>query len=146
MNGVIVRVYSKAKNGGEKPYMSNGKRCANFKVSEFACSDGSDPVFIAPELVTILQQIRDHYKKPVTVTGPYRTPTKNKATKDSATYSQHMYGTAADIIVGNKKTGIEPPASVAAYVETLMPKKGGIGIYKDFTHVDVRTVRSRWNG
>ena len=52
MNGIVVRAYSKAKDGGTKPFMSNGKRCTNFKVSEFACSDGTDPVFIAPALVT----------------------------------------------------------------------------------------------
>ncbi len=145
MNGIVVRAYSKAKDGGTKPFMSNGKRCTNFKVSEFACSDGTDPVFIAPALVTLLQQIRNHFGKPVTITGPYRTQPKNKAV-GGADYSQHMYGTAADIIVGNKKVGIVAPKTVAAYVETLMPNTGGIGIYSGFTHVDVRAKRSRWDG
>lgn len=145
MNGIIVRAYSKAKDGDKKPFMANGKRCTNFTVSEFACSDGSDPVFIAPGLVTILQRVRNHFGKPVTLTGPYRTPPKNKAV-GGATYSQHMYGTAADITVGNKKTGIVSPKTVAAYVETLMPNTGGIGIYGGFVHVDVRDVKSRWNG
>ena len=146
MNGIVVRAYSKAKDGSTRPFMSNGKRCTNFKVSEFACSDGSDPVFIAPALVTLLQQIRSHFGKPVTLTGPYRTPAKNKATKDSSEFSQHMYGTAADIIVGDKKTGIVAPRVVAAYAESLLPSSGGIGIYAGFTHVDVRTTKSRWNG
>lgn len=145
MNGIVVRAYSKTKDGGTRPFMSNGKRCTNFKVSEFACSDGSDPVFIAPALVTLLQQIRSHFGKPVTLTGPYRTPPKNKAVGGAA-YSQHMYGTAADIIVGNKKTGIVAPKVVAAYAESLLPSSGGIGIYAGFTHVDVRTQKSRWNG
>jgi uncharacterized protein YcbK (DUF882 family) len=55
--------------------------------------------------------------------------------------SQHLKGTAADIVV----KGITPER-VAKYAETLLPKSGGIGRYKTFTHVDVRSVKSRWNG
>ena len=133
MNGANVRVYSKAKDGGKN-------LSTNFKVREFACSDGSDPVFISPELVELLQKIRDHFKKPVTINSAYRTVTKNKAV-GGATYSQHLYGTAADITV----KGVSPIV-VAAYAESLLPGKGGIGIYSTFTHVDVRKTKSRWNG
>lgn len=130
---VIIHAYSKKKDGSKK-------LSANFKVKEFACNDGSDPVFVSPELVEVLQKIRDHFKKPVTVNSAYRTPGKNKAV-GGATYSQHLYGTAADITV----KGVDPK-TVAAYAETLMPDTGGIGIYKTFTHVDVREKRSRWTG
>lgn len=130
---VTINAYSKAKDG-------NKKLSANFKVKEFACNDGSDPVFVAPELVEVLQKIRNHFKKPVNINSGYRTVTKNKAC-GGATYSQHLYGTAADISI----KGVSPK-EVAAYAETLLPKKGGIGIYNTFTHVDVREVRSRWNG
>lgn len=133
MNGANVKVYSKAKDG-------NKKLSANFKVKEFACSDGSDPVFISPELVEVLQKIRDHFKKPVTINSAYRTPGKNKAV-GGATYSQHLYGTAADIQV----KGIAPK-DVYAFAETLLPNTGGIGLYSTFTHVDVRQARSRWKG
>ena len=68
MNGASVKVYSKSKDG-------NNKVSANFKVKEFACKDGSDPVFISPELVTILQKIRTHFGKVVTINSAYRTPT-----------------------------------------------------------------------
>ena len=130
---VTINAYSKAKDG-------NKKLSANFKVKEFACSDGTDPIFIAPELVEILQKIRTHFGKAVTINSGYRTVSKNKAC-GGATYSQHLYGTAADITV----KGVAPK-TVAAYAETLMPKKGGIGIYGTFTHIDVREVRARWNG
>lgn len=129
---IIIHAYSKAKDG-------NKNLSANFKVKEFACNDGSDVIFIAPELVTVLQKIRDHFKAAVTINSGYRTADYNK--KVGATYSQHQYGTAADI----KVKGVSPK-TVAAYAETIMPKKGGIGIYPTFTHVDVREVRSRWNG
>lgn len=128
-----VKLYSKAKEG-------NVNVSTNFKVKEFACKDGSDVVLIHPELVEILQKIRTHFGKAVTINSAYRTPTYNKKV-GGATSSQHQYGTAADI----KVSGVTPK-QVAQYVETLMPKKGGIGIYPTFTHVDVRATKSRWNG
>lgn len=133
MNGKSVKVYSKSKDGTK--YVSK-----NFKVKEFACSDGSDPIFISMELVEVLQKIRDHFGKPVVLNSAYRTAKHNKAV-GGASYSQHLYGTAADIVV----TGVKP-ADVAAYAETLLPKTGGIGIYSTFTHVDVRAVKARWKG
>ena len=133
MNGATVKVYSKAKDGSKA-------LSANFKVREFACSDGTDTIFIAPALVTVLQQIRGHFKAPVTINSGYRTESKNKAV-GGATYSQHKYGTAADIVV----KGIAP-AKVAEYAETILVGMGGIGIYKSFTHIDVRKIKSRWKG
>lgn len=133
MNGIKVRAYSKAKDG-------NTQLTKNFKVREFACSDGTDVIFISHDLVVVLQKIRDHFGKPVNINSAYRTPAKNKKV-GGATYSQHLYGTAADITI----SGVSPE-EVAEFAETLLPKTGGIGIYKTFTHVDVRAVKSRWNG
>ncbi len=128
-----IKAYSKAKDG-------NKKVSKNFKVKEFACTDGTDPIFIDSELVEVLQKIRDHFGKSVKINSAYRTPSKNKAVGGTA-YSQHLYGRAADIQVS-----LQTPKKVAAYAEKLMPKKGGIGIYKNFVHIDVRATKSRWNG
>ena len=87
-----------------------------------------------------MQKIRTYFGRAVTINSAYRTPTYNKKV-GGATYSQHQYGTAADIVVKGVK-----PKDVATYVETLMPNKGGIGIYSNFIHVDVRETKSRWNG
>ena len=130
---MTIKAYSKKKDG-------NKKLSANFRVKEFACTDGSDPIFIDTELVKILQKIRNHFGKAVTITSAYRTPTKNKAV-GGTTFSQHLYGKAADISVKNVA-----PAKVAAYAEKLLPKSGGIGTYKTFTHIDVRTTKARWRG
>lgn len=128
-----LQAYSVAKDGAKK-------LTRNFKVREFKCQDGTDPVFIDLGLVDILQQVRDHFGKAVTITSAFRTASHNKKV-GGATYSQHCYGKAADI----KVSGVTASA-VADYVETLMPNTGGIGRYPTFTHVDVRTTKSRWNG
>ena len=133
MNGDQVHAWSKEKNGAVK-------LSKNFKVSEFACKDGSDTVFISQGLVTVLQKIRDHFGKPVIITSAYRNDAYNKKV-GGAVYSQHKYGAAADIFI----IGVSP-ATIAAYVETIMPDMGGIGIYSSFVHVDVRADRARWNG
>lgn len=133
MNGTEVKVYSKQHNG-------NQKLSENFKVREFACKDGSDPILISPQLVEILQAIRTHFGRAVTITSAYRTPSHNRKEK-GATYSRHLYGMAADI----KVKGITPQ-KVAAYAEKLLPDHGGIGIYSTFVHVDVRESKARWKG
>lgn len=128
-----VTVYSKAAEG-EKPLMEN------FRVREFACKDGSDMILINLELVELLQRIRTHFRAPVIITSAYRSPCHNKKVGGAKT-SQHLYGIAADIQV----KGVAPK-TVAAYVEQLMPDKGGIGIYPTFVHIDVRKIKSRWRG
>jgi uncharacterized protein YcbK (DUF882 family) len=129
----MIKAYSKAKDG-------NKKLSANFKVKEFACTDGSDPIFIDTELVNVLQKIRNHFGKSVTITSAYRTPTKNKAVGGQF-YSQHLYGKAADI----KVKGVTPK-KVSAYAEKLLPKSGGIGTYGTFVHIDTRQTKARWRG
>ena len=130
---MAINVYSKAKDGDKK-------LSTNFRVREFACSDGSDPVFIDSELVAILQKIRTHFGRAVTITSAYRTPSHNKAV-GGTTYSQHLYGKAADI----KINGVSPD-KVATFANKLMSNSGGIGTYGTFTHIDVRASESRWNG
>lgn len=130
---MALKAYSVAKDGAT--YISK-----NFRVREFRCQDGSDVVFIESDLVDILQKIRDHFGKAVTINSAFRTFSHNKKV-GGATYSQHLYGTAADI----KVSGVAASA-VADFAETLMPNTGGIGRYSTFTHVDVRSIKSRWNG
>ena len=99
------------------------KLSANFTVAEFACKDGSDPVFVDSSLAALLQKIRDHFGRPVVITSGYRTAAHNKSVGGAA-YSQHLYGRAADIRV----QGI-PVEQLAAYAETCLPGTGGIGRY-----------------
>lgn len=130
-----VSAYSKKTEGSVK-------LSANFKVSEFACKDGTDPVFVAPALVGVLQHIRDYFGAAVTINSGYRTPSYNTKVGGAAA-SQHCLGTAADIVVKGKT-----PADVGAYARKLMPNYGGVGIYRKsgFVHVDVREKKTDWEG
>lgn len=127
-----VKTYSVKKDGST--YLSK-----NFKVSEFKCNDGSDTVLISDKLVGLLQNIRNHFGAAVTINSAYRTESYNKKI-GGATKSQHVNGTAADIVVKGAT-----PLEVAQYVEHIRPDSGGIGVYQTFTHVDVRANRSRWD-
>ena len=136
----MIDAYSRIKDGARN-------LSTNFTVQEFACKDGTDPVFVDTELVQVLQSIREHFGKPLTITSAYRTAAHNKAVGGAA-YSQHCYGRAADIRV--QGVSVE---TLAAYAETLLPDTGGIGRYPvktgrpaGWVHVDVRKDKSRWTG
>lgn len=121
------------------------KLSTNFKSTEFDCHGKGccSTTVVSEELVKYLQQIRDHFKKPITITSAYRCPTHNKDV-NGATGSRHTKGEAADIVV----SGVAP-AEVAKYAESIGIK--GIGLYetnKDgyFVHIDTRTSKSFWYG
>ena len=130
----MLEAYSRAADGERQlsPY---------FKVREFACKDGTDPVFVDSSLVTVLQAIRVHFGKPVHVNSGFRTAQHNARQKNASPHSQHLYGRAADIWLA----GVSVDA-LADYAETLLPGTGGIGRYYSggFVHVDVRKPKSRW--
>ena len=128
---MAINTYSKSKDGQKK-------LSVNFKVIEFACNDGSDKILIDTELVNILQKIRTYFNKSVIINSAYRTSAYNKKV-GGVSNSQHTLGTAADIVVSNIN-----PKDVAIYIESIMPNTGGIGLYKDFVHIDTRKTRSRW--
>lgn len=133
---MALNVYSLERDG-EKSLSKN------FKVREFRCKDGSDPIFIDSELVEVLQKIRTHFGKAVNINSAFRTASHNAKQKHASHYSQHLYGRAADIWIAGVSVD-----TLAAYIETLLPNRGGIGRYYNdkFVHVDVRTAKSRWKG
>lgn len=136
----MIRQYSFAKNG-------NRRLAPDFKVREFRCKDGTDTVMVDETLTVVLQCIREHFGKPVTITSGYRTPAHNAAV-GGAKSSQHLLGRAADIRVAG--VSVE---DVAAYTESLMPDWGGVGRYPvkagratGWVHVDTRADKARWRG
>ncbi len=130
---VTINAYS-LKNDGTR------KLSPHFRVREFRCKDGTDPIFVAPDLVKTLEKIRVHFGRAVIINSAYRTTSHNSSVGGKP-QSQHLYGTAADI----KIEGV-PPEKVAAYARSIMPTSGGVGRYNTFTHVDVREKKSDWRG
>lgn len=55
------------------------------------------------------------------INSAFRTASHNAKQKKAAKYSQHLYGKAADIWIAGVSVD-----TLAAYVETLLPGKGGI--------------------
>ena len=137
---MAIRRYSLAKDG-------ETRLAPDFKVRELRCRDGTDTVMADEVLTVVLQCIREHFGKAVTITSGYRTPAHNAAV-GGAKSSQHLLGRAADIRV--QGVSVE---DVAAYAERLMPDWGGIGRYPvkagraaGWVHVDTRAEKARWRG
>lgn len=112
----------------------------NFKVKEFQSHDGADKVLIDTALVDVLQRIRTHFGRPVTISSAYRTASYNASVGGSSS-SYHTKGQAADIQIANVS-----PVIVGMYAQTI--GAGGIGVYSypngGFVHIDTRAVKYRW--
>ena len=118
----------------------------NFNKREFNSKDGAqmpDEVLQnVKELATNLQVLRDELKAPIIINSGYRSPSHN-ARVGGAKRSQHLLGTASDIVVIG-----HTPQEVVIVIEELIRagkmKQGGLKAYNSFTHYDIRGVRARW--
>lgn len=128
----MVREYSLRRDG-------DLQLSPHFRLAEFASRDGADKVLVDDDLVTLLEQIREAAGGAVTINSAYRTPAHNAA-QGGVSNSQHVYGRAADIVVAGAS-----PLLVGQIAEYYLDRRGGIGVYRTFTHVDTRSIRSRWD-
>ena len=111
----------------------------NFKRSEFACKCGCGFDTIDAETLQVLQSLRQHFNRPVTINSGCRCEEYNKK-QGGAKNSQHLLGRAADFTV----KGIQPK-EVQSYLKIAYPGKYGVGSYGTFTHLDTRTNGpARW--
>ena len=117
-----------------------GNLSKNFSRHEFECRC-CGRAEINQRLVDALQELRDLAGLPVRVTSGYRCSEHNRAI-GGATRSQHLLGTAADIVV----RGMIPAEMYRLAKDIEAFHNGGIGVYPDkgFIHVDVRDGRARW--
>ena len=129
-----VMVFSLAADGAKQ-------LTPNFKVREFACKDGSDPVLIHPMLPVWCQEVRDKFGYSFSPNSAYRTVSYN-AKIGGAAKSQHCYGRAVDIPAKDGTT----PQQLYDFFEEILGDTGGLGLYSWGVHVDPRPVKSRWKG
>lgn len=104
----------------------------HFTGKEFKCKDGAREYLYCPNLIEVLEKIREHFNKPVIVNSGYRTPWWNTRV-GGAKNSYHCKGMAADIRIKGVSTD-----KIAKYASECMKDHGGVICYTNFVHVDVR--------
>ena len=111
-----------------------------FKREEFACKCGCGQDTVDAELITVLEDVRNHFNAPVIITpkGGNRCIAYNKAAGGKK-HSRHLIGQAADIVVAGYL-----PIQIYSYLRSKYAGQYGIGSYKTFTHIDVRGWKARW--
>ena len=114
----------------------------HFHLKEFLCPGAEKE--IRAEHIENLRKLANHLEevritcgnRAITITSGFRTRAHNRAV-GGASNSQHLYGTAADIVVSGLK---------ASEVQKLLKDwNGGLGSYASWTHLDLGPKR-RWNG
>lgn len=147
---IFYNKYSEGRTGinmGINKYNKNKSTqlSTNFTSKEFNCHGQGccSETLIDSKLVEYVQQIRDHFNKPVQISSGYRCSTHNRNI-GGATNSYHTRGQAADIYI----QGIAP-SEIAKYAESIGVL--GIGLYETssdgfFVHIDTRTNKSFWYG
>ena len=111
----------------------------NFSRSEFKCPC-CEFAAVDVELVKVLELVRSHFKKPIKINSACRCESRNTYVNGSQG-SKHKLGIAADIAISDVK-----PYDVYKFLDGHQPNKYGIGLYKTFTHIDVRKLKARWKG
>ncbi len=110
----------------------------HFRRSEFACHCGCGFAAVDVELLSVLEDLRDSFRSPVHINSACRCAERNAEIGSKPT-SMHQRGMAADIRV----KGVSPQM-VHSFLDGKYPGQYGLGRYKNFTHIDVRTGFARW--
>ena len=101
-----------------------------FDISEFDCSETGEN-YMNPAFLAILDMLREHCGFPFVITSGYRSP-KHSIEAAKKEPGLHSKGIAADI---SAPDGVRKRKIVE---EALKLGFGGIGVGKDFIHVDTR--------
>lgn len=117
-----------------------GDLTKNFSRHEFACKCGCGFDTVDFELLTILQELRDHFGAPVIINSANRCKEDNLRV-GGADNSQHLRGRAVDFVVEDVE-----PHRVQDYLIRQHSGRFGVGYGVTFTHFDTRTVGpARWS-
>ena len=109
-----------------------------FSRSEFACNCGCGFSVVDVDLLDVLIDVREYFDSPLTINSACRCFGHNTYV-GGTDKSKHLFGIAADIVVKDVTN-----ERVQDYILNKYPNSKGIGVYKSFTHVDVRDGKARW--
>jgi len=115
------------------------KLSEHFHDYEFACHCGCGFASPVPELVQVLEQIRDAIRRPIHVNSGCRCATHNQSIGGSLN-SLHTQGKAADIPTDDKRHKFD---LVAAAIQC---GASDIGVYDWGVHVGVGSSTGLWRG
>lgn len=117
------------------------KYSEHFTKKELACKCCGELGPIKIELIAALEVLRRLAGCPLIVTSGYRCK-KHNAEAGGAKDSQHLKGMAADV----KAKNLTPLELFALAVQ--IPAIKGVGLYKNWVHIDVRKAKKRalWQG
>ena len=97
---------------------------------------------VLPHVLRVVDQLREHFGKPITLLSSYRSPAYNAAIDGAAAKSFHMRFQALDISVEGKT-----PKQVFAVLKKWRDAgkfRGGLGLYRTFVHIDTRGSDATW--
>jgi uncharacterized protein YcbK (DUF882 family) len=122
-----------------------GDLSPHFNRSEFKCRCGKcKQDAVDHGLVVVLERLRVHCEIEreysfITVTSGNRCFEYNMAIGGSEN-SQHLWSKAADIQVKGWSS-----EEIYALLDARYPDTFGIGLYRTWVHIDVRTFKARWD-
>lgn len=125
----------------------------NFHRSEFDCKDGtkvpekyrSNVIRLACNLQVLRDFLNENREKQIgiNINSGYRTVSHNKK-EGGAIKSQHLTAKAGDIWVATIL-----PVKLYFIIDTLIDQgkmdEGGLFLYNNFVHYDIRGEKRRWN-
>ena len=111
----------------------------HFNRSEFECQCNCGFNTVDVELISILEEVRQYFMKPVTITSGCRCEEHNESIGGTPN-SKHTLGQAADI----KVSGVTAE-KVYKFIDGIYPSKYGLGLYSSWVHIDPRLTKARWN-
>ena len=112
----------------------------HFSRKEFECDCGCGFDTVDFELAEVLDDVAHYWPHSrVLINSGCRCPQHNSDIGGEP-LSQHLKGKAADIVVENIHAD-----KVATYLELKYHDKYGIGRYDGRTHIDVRSIKTRWD-
>ena len=114
----------------------------DFVREEFECHCGCGFDTVDIELISIVQDIRDMFERPIVITSGCRCKKYNERIGGSEN-SQHTIGRAADLYVASEHI---TPKDVYNYLCEKYSDEYGFGLYDSFVHVDSRNEKARWKG